>query len=186
MTEEMSLEFSRRGAWGMILAGVAVGSSRADACTIAPDVMNRDEIVAAFVALCARRDADRLMTLLADDFTFRADLDETPLDREGFLAWMRARPPANKDGFTIQPIYADHNQVVQREFVRFVDLAKPTTSCGNLGNFSLAIAVYELAGWSDPYVCVTAPCPPDPRTGLFNGTRISTLHHIRLPFSREN
>lgn len=185
MTDEMSLKLSRRGAWGTILAGVAFGSSRADACSLAPEIMNRDEIVAAFVELCARRDTDQLKALLTDDFCFRADLDERPLNRENFLTWVLSRPPADKNGVTVQPIYADNRQVVQQEFVRFVDSAEPTTSCGNLGNYSLGIAVYELVGWSSPYVCVIGPCPPDPRTGLFNGTRISTLDHIRLPFSRE-
>jgi hypothetical protein len=150
-----------------------------------PPVLKRDEIVGAFVELCARRDVDRLKTLLADDFTFRADLDETPLDRASFLAWIRARPKPNEEGLTVQPIDADTYQVVQREFVRFVDSSEQVYPCGNAGNYSLVIAVYELTGWSEPYLCISEPCPADPRARSFNGTRISKLHHIKLPFSRK-
>lgn len=194
MTEKVTLELARRSAMSLILAGLASGASRADACSMSGPVTQRDEIVGAFVALSTGRDADRIGALLTDDFTFHPNLDDKPLNRDGFLAWLRASRSPNKEGIRAELIDAGVTQVVQREYVRFEDSPSPPTSCGNLGNYSLRIAVYDLIGYGDttflpcpPSLAGSSsnkPCPPDPTSGPFHGTQIARLHHISLPFSR--
>lgn len=172
----------------MILAGVGAVASRADACTIAGDILDRDELVSAFVKRSERRDLEGVRALLAESFTFRSNIDEKPAGKEQFLAWLQDQPPSNKDGIRTEIIDQSPAQVVQSEFVRFVDRLEALSGCGNLLNYERRIAVYDVIGYrssSPPPVCLPGQaCASDPSLKTFLGARIAALHHIALPFAR--
>lgn len=181
------MKFARRDAIGAMLTGLASVSSSADACSIATPPYEGNKVVNRFVELIARQDFERMSQTLTDGFLFYPSLDQKVLDKAEFIEFIRKSKKPNKDGISSKLVDDNGWQIVQQEFFIYENSVDSPTSCGNLGNYSRRIAIYDL--YEDDSIEI--PCPPHPNsttclrdTKRVIGPQIFRLQYIALPFSR--